>query len=210
MSHTNAPGHTHATGNHVPNHLSHAMNSPHISQTPTSERVKPDTSAFGMAALGMGSRASRASRKYADTYRYAVALHFPWTLMNSAPRVIQGTDHSNAKSASRTSRKPPLCSNTCGGTRKKVDYSHLISYISLDAMLTTDSPEPYVCDFPGCGKAFSITGALTIHKRTHNGQKPFKCTFCERYVPISNWPYTIHGLTLVTGHSQSHRICPNM
>ncbi|KAK1221083.1 zinc-finger protein [Marasmius sp. AFHP31] len=40
--------------------------------------------------------------------------------------------------------------------------------------------KPYVCDYPGCGKAFSITGALTIHKRTHNGQKPFKCTFCDR------------------------------
>ncbi|KDQ61783.1 hypothetical protein JAAARDRAFT_31264 [Jaapia argillacea MUCL 33604] len=40
--------------------------------------------------------------------------------------------------------------------------------------------KPYVCDFPGCGKAFAITGALTIHKRIHNGQKPFKCTYCEK------------------------------
>lgn len=44
------------------------------------------------------------------------------------------------------------------------------------------APEPYVCDFPGCGKAFAITGALTIHKRTHNGHKPFKCSYCERCV----------------------------
>ncbi|KAK7060906.1 zinc-finger protein [Paramarasmius palmivorus] len=40
--------------------------------------------------------------------------------------------------------------------------------------------KPYVCDYPGCGKAFAITGALTIHKRTHNGHKPFKCTYCDR------------------------------
>ena len=40
--------------------------------------------------------------------------------------------------------------------------------------------EPYACDFPGCGKAFAIAGALTIHKRTHNGSKPFKCSYCER------------------------------
>ncbi|KAF8518052.1 hypothetical protein BU17DRAFT_49371 [Hysterangium stoloniferum] len=40
--------------------------------------------------------------------------------------------------------------------------------------------KPYVCDFPGCGKAFAITGALTIHRRVHSGSKPFKCTFCER------------------------------
>ncbi|KAG8731182.1 Zinc finger protein ZIC 5 [Ceratobasidium sp. 428] len=40
--------------------------------------------------------------------------------------------------------------------------------------------KPYICDFPGCGKAFAITGALTIHKRTHNGDKPFKCKYCDR------------------------------
>ncbi|KAH7908956.1 hypothetical protein BJ138DRAFT_1011772 [Hygrophoropsis aurantiaca] len=40
--------------------------------------------------------------------------------------------------------------------------------------------KPYICDFPGCGKAFAITGALTIHKRTHNGLRPFKCTYCEK------------------------------
>ncbi|KAF9245257.1 hypothetical protein BU15DRAFT_85600 [Melanogaster broomeanus] len=39
---------------------------------------------------------------------------------------------------------------------------------------------PYVCDHPGCGKAFAITGALTIHKRTHNGLRPFKCTYCDK------------------------------
>lgn len=41
-----------------------------------------------------------------------------------------------------------------------------------------------MCDFPGCGKAFAITGALTIHKRTHNGDKPFKCKYCDRYVDL--------------------------
>ncbi|KIJ55326.1 hypothetical protein M422DRAFT_152240 [Sphaerobolus stellatus SS14] len=40
--------------------------------------------------------------------------------------------------------------------------------------------KPYVCDFPGCGKAFAITGALTIHKRVHSGSKPFKCPHCDR------------------------------
>jgi uncharacterized Zn-finger protein len=40
--------------------------------------------------------------------------------------------------------------------------------------------EPYVCDFPGCNKAFAITGALTIHRRIHNGIKPFKCTYCDK------------------------------
>ncbi|EIW79243.1 hypothetical protein CONPUDRAFT_127181 [Coniophora puteana RWD-64-598 SS2] len=40
--------------------------------------------------------------------------------------------------------------------------------------------KPYACDYPGCGKAFAITGALTIHKRTHFGLRPFKCTYCDK------------------------------
>ncbi|KAF8582787.1 hypothetical protein K439DRAFT_1350553 [Ramaria rubella] len=45
--------------------------------------------------------------------------------------------------------------------------------------------KPYICDFPGCGKAFAITGALTIHRRVHSGSKPFRCTFCNRQVSFS-------------------------
>ncbi|TFK29752.1 hypothetical protein FA15DRAFT_556532, partial [Coprinopsis marcescibilis] len=40
--------------------------------------------------------------------------------------------------------------------------------------------KPYACDFPGCGKSFAIMGALTIHKRIHNGLKPFKCKYCDK------------------------------
>lgn len=40
--------------------------------------------------------------------------------------------------------------------------------------------KPYQCDHPGCGKRFAIMGALTIHKRTHNGDKPFKCPQCDK------------------------------
>lgn len=52
---------------------------------------------------------------------------------------------------------------------------------SLTFSTWTDSTlEPYPCDYSGCDKRFAIAGALTIHKRTHNGEKPFKCTYCER------------------------------
>ena len=47
-------------------------------------------------------------------------------------------------------------------------------------MLKRETLEPYVCDFPGCGKAFAIAGGLRIHKRVHNGEKPFKCSECGR------------------------------
>ena len=31
-----------------------------------------------------------------------------------------------------------------------------------------------------CKKAFSLSFALTTHKRSHTGEKIFKCMFCEK------------------------------
>lgn len=55
-------------------------------------------------------------------------------------------------------------------------------FIFCDYVLTWGGGtlEPYVCDSPGCGKAFAIAGGLRIHKRVHNGEKPFKCSECGR------------------------------
>ncbi|KAF5331476.1 hypothetical protein D9758_015497 [Tetrapyrgos nigripes] len=69
------------------------------------------------------------------------------------------TGHFNASCATKTSPKPRHCNSICVVILKRNHTSAI---------------------FPGCGKSFAITGALTIHKRTHNGHKPFKCTFCER------------------------------
>lgn len=47
--------------------------------------------------------------------------------------------------------------------------------------------EPYICDYPGCNKSFALTASLTIHRRTHDGVKPFICPHCDRaFVEASN------------------------
>ena len=60
----------------------------------------------------------------------------------------------------------------------KVSDLYVVLFCGVTCLFET--LEPYVCDFPGCGKAFAIAGGLRIHKRVHNGEKPFKCSECGR------------------------------
>lgn len=163
-----------ANGKHAHNHSLPVTSSPLTSPPFTSEVEKPITTVSGKTAAGTVPTASPASKRYPDIYRFVYDI-IPSHPPHHAPSHTRVTARSSVRYATKASPRRQPSSSTCAVTLKRVSLLPTTSRISYQS-----STEPYVCDFPGCGKAFAITGALTIHKRTHNGLRPFKCKFCDK------------------------------
>ena len=78
---------------------------------------------------------------------------------------LQSTDHQTPTKAPR--RDSTITSHgEGGGSSSSVNDESSVSM----------KGDPYPCTV--CVKTFRTRGSLTVHQRTHNGQKPYKCIFC--------------------------------
>lgn len=60
--------------------------------------------------------------------------------------------------------------------------------------------KPYVCDYPGCPRAFTQSGHLKTHQRLHTGERPFRCSApgCEAKFKHANRHCSAHpGMALI-------------
>ncbi len=63
----------------------------------------------------------------------------------------------------------PMCNHTFGS--ESILEKHIQNH---------NVPKEHQCNHAGCKKAFRRKDALIVHSRTHSGEKPYKCAFCDK------------------------------
>ncbi|KAF2155976.1 hypothetical protein K461DRAFT_290945 [Myriangium duriaei CBS 260.36] len=80
---------------------------------------------------------------------------------------------------------PRLCSQTSAGNSAPSDLESNIEGVTSDIVIKSQPSTPattypcreknFLCDFPGCGKAYNRPVRLAEHQRSHTNERPFVC-----------------------------------
>ncbi|XP_054882121.1 zinc finger and SCAN domain-containing protein 31-like [Poeciliopsis prolifica] len=107
-------------------------------------------------------------------------------------RIEQHVDCSKQKGHENLPQSSDLTKNTSSTTRQR-PFSCWKCFIRKDDfncnMTDHKGHKPFLCVI--CGKGFSYTSELTVHRRVHTGEKPFSCDNCGRSFSRQN-NLTVH------------------
>ena len=90
---------------------------------------------------------------------------------SSSPKLLFTVSSSSSSTALSTHTKPFTCETCLKSFSSNGNLKHHINTIH-------NNNRPFKCPFPQCIKAFPSLNRLNIHKRTHQGIKPFRCCIC--------------------------------
>ena len=96
----------------------------------------------------------------------ATLFKIPWEpdSIENIPKASQGSDSQN------DANLPNALLLQSERYRKKIPVSET----------PTVRKRPFECDLQNCRKSFSVCSNLNSHRRTHTGERPFKCPDCEK------------------------------
>mmetsp|Transcript_27324 Transcript_27324/g.93266 ORF Transcript_27324/g.93266 Transcript_27324/m.93266 type:complete len:426 (-) Transcript_27324:194-1471(-) len=84
------------------------------------------------------------------------------------------------KIATPYSSGPIACPYQCGRTFKHATQK------AIHVRKAHTFERPFVCKVEGCNKAFFSSGDLKTHTQTHSGDRPFKCSYCDKALSSRN------------------------
>jgi len=104
----------------------------------------------------------------------------------------------NLQSSPDKKRNAPAKTDTNDLLNALLKTTPVIKHTCLDDELSEKTPKSNkveICEF--CGKEFKNMSNLTVHRRMHTGEKPYKCQYCD---------YACAQSSKLTRHMKVHKI----
>ena len=102
---------------------------------------------------------------------------FAMDIIDKPPFIFQELNSENKSQTPIAADPNPKKKNECSVCKKT--FSTLGNMRNHYLTIHQDY-RPYICDYPGCNKKYSISSRYQVHKRTHEGKKPFLCQICNK------------------------------
>ena len=102
---------------------------------------------------------------------------FSVEVINKSPINLQELKPANNSVSQDLTQSPSKKKNECEICKKSFSTSGNMRnhYLTIH-----QNYRPYMCEYPGCSKKYSILSRYQVHMRTHQGKKPFLCQICNK------------------------------